>query len=75
MLRIEKVIAEAVGKILEEVSLFDVYVGSQIPEGKKSVAFNVRMRSADHTLTDEEADAAIKKAVEQVAQLGIELRS
>lgn len=43
VLKIQKAIEKAVGKILEEVSLFDVYVGSQIPEGMKSVAFNLSL--------------------------------
>ncbi|MGN1419239.1 MAG: phenylalanine--tRNA ligase subunit beta [Acutalibacteraceae bacterium] len=75
VMKIEKVIAKAVGKILEEVSLFDVYSGSQIPEGMKSVAFNIRMRAADRTLTDEEADKAMKKAIKALEELGINLRS
>ncbi|MCM1545165.1 MAG: phenylalanine--tRNA ligase subunit beta [Ruminococcus sp.] len=75
VLKIEKAIAKAVGKILEEVSLFDVYVGSQIPKGMKSVAFNIRMRAADRTLTDEEADKAMKKAIKALEEMGISLRS
>lgn len=75
VLKIEKVIAKAVGKIMEEVSLFDVYVGSQIPEGMKSVAFNIRMRAADRTLTDEEADKAMNKAIKALEEMGISLRS
>lgn len=73
--KIEKAISGAVGKILEEVSLFDVYVGSQIPEGMKSVAFNIRMRAADRTLTDEEADAAMKRSIKALEAMGISLRS
>lgn len=75
VLGLEKKISEAVGKILEGISLFDVYVGSQIPQGKKSVAFSIRMRAADRTLTDEEADAAMKRAIKALKALGIELRS
>lgn len=58
---LEKAIREAVGKVLEEVSLFDVYRGEQVAEGKKSVAYSLTMRADDRTLTDEEADAAIKR--------------
>lgn len=75
VLKIEKTIAKAVGKILEEVSLFDVYSGSQIPEGMKSVAFNIRMRAADRTLTDDEADKAMNDAVKALSDMGINLRS
>lgn len=75
VLQIEKLIAKAVGKILEDVSLFDVYIGSQIPEGKKSAAFSLKLRAADRTLTDEEADSAVKKVIKAANELGIELRS
>ena len=46
--------------MLEEVSLFDVYRGAQVAEGKKSVAYSLTMRADDRTLTDEEADAAMQ---------------
>lgn len=59
----EKAIAAAVGNILETVSLFDVYKGDQVPEGKKSVAYSMKLRCADRTLTDEECDGAMKKAI------------
>ena len=75
VLKLEKAIGEAVGKTLENIKLFDVYEGSQIESGKKSVAFNIRMRSADRTLTDEEADAAMKRVVKALAKMGINLRS
>ena len=72
---LEKAISGAVGKILESITLFDVYVGSQIPENMKSVAFSIKMRAADRTLTDEEADSAMKKAIDALAKMGIKLRS
>ena len=75
VLKIQKVIEKAVGKILEEVSLFDVYVGSQIPEGMKSVAFNIVMRAGDRTLTDDEADKALNKSIKALEEMGISLRS
>ena len=59
----EKAISKAVGGILEAVSLFDVYKGDQVPEGKKSVAYSLRLRRSDRTLTDEECDGAMKKAI------------
>lgn len=42
--------------LIEDVSIFDVYQGTGIPEGKKSIAFNVRYRSTDRTLKDDEID-------------------
>ncbi len=44
------------GALLKEVTLFDIYTGSPIPEGKKSTAFSLVLRSDDQTLTDEHAD-------------------
>lgn len=75
VLTLEKEIRQAVGKTLENVKLFDVYEGEQIESGKKSVAFNIQMRSADKTLTDEEADAAMKRVVKALGKMGISLRS
>lgn len=71
---LEKAISEGVGKILESVKLFDIYKGKQIADGKKSAAFSIVMRSAEGTLTDEQADAAIKKALKKLSELGAELR-
>ena len=75
VLTLEKAIKKAVGAILEDITLFDIYEGSQIPEGMKSVAFNLKLRSKDHTLNDEEADSAVKRAIKALEELGITLRS
>ncbi len=75
VMTLEKAISGAVGKILEDITLFDVYVGSQIPDKMKSVAFSIKMRAADHTLTDDESDSAMKKAIDALAKMGIKLRS
>lgn len=72
---IEKVIKSAVGNILESVTLFDVYQGKQILAGKKSVAYTISMRSHEGTLTDEQADAAVKRVLKELAKLGAELRA
>ena len=72
---LEKAIKKAVGNILETVTLFDVYQGKQIAEGKKSVAYAISMRSHEGTLTDEQADAAVKRVLKELANLGAELRA
>lgn len=62
--------------LLEEVTLFDVYRGTQVPPGKKSVAVGLTLRSPDRTLTDSEADAlcgAIKERLK--GALGAEIRA
>ena len=50
--------------LVQEVRLFDIYTGKPIPEGKKSVAFSLRLRAEDHTLTDAEADADIRSILD-----------
>ncbi len=71
----EKAIKAAAGKILEKIELFDVYKGSQIAEGKKSVAFNISMRASDRTLTDEEVNGAMSKILKALEELGAQIRS
>ena len=67
---------KAGGKSVEAIKLFDVYRGKQLGEGKKSVAFSVSLRAADHTLTDEEADKVSKKILTLLdRELGITLRA
>ena len=61
--------------LLKEVELFDIYTGSPIPEGKKSVAFNLTLRSDDRSLTAAEADEDVKSVLELLEkELGAVLR-
>ena len=71
---IEKTIRGAVKNHLENVKLFDVYRGAQVEEGKKSVAYTITMRSSDSTLTDEEADGAVKKILKALEKIGVTMR-
>lgn len=72
---LEKAIIAGAGKLLEKVELFDVYKGSSIAEGKKSVAYTMTLRAADRTLTVEECDKAVNKVLKELANIGAELRS
>ncbi|MCI8948885.1 MAG: phenylalanine--tRNA ligase subunit beta [Lachnospiraceae bacterium] len=72
--QIEDVIAQRGGKILESYQLFDIYEGSQIVAGFKSVAYSIVFRAKDRTLTDEDVNAAMKKILNGLQDLGIELR-
>jgi phenylalanyl-tRNA synthetase beta chain len=56
------------GDLLEDVRLFDVYTGEQVGEGRRSLAFTLRFRAPDRTLTSEEANAARDSAVAVAAQ-------
>ena len=51
------------GELLESLELFDVYTGDQVGEGNKSLAFALRFRAPDRTLTEDEASAAKMAAV------------
>ena len=72
--RLSDIIKTAAGSVLESVKLFDIYEGLQVPKGKKSVAFSLTMRSADKTLTDEEADCAVRRALNELEKSGVSLR-
>ncbi len=72
---IEKTIRSSGGKNLESVALFDVYRGTQILAGKKSVAYSLTFRSAQGTLTDQEIDGALQKIFRNLKEKGCELRS
>jgi phenylalanyl-tRNA synthetase beta chain len=62
--------------LIEAVTLFDIYTGKPIPEDKKSLAFSIRYRAADRTLTDEEVDSLHSTIVERLKnKLNAELRS
>jgi phenylalanyl-tRNA synthetase beta chain len=65
---IEDVIREVGRPLLQSVVLFDMYIGQQTGDSKKSVAYAMEFQAADHTLIDEEVDTAVKKIVEAVQQ-------
>ncbi len=71
---LEKAISQGAGRLLEKIELFDIYQGAQIPEGKKSVAFSVYLRSADSTLTDKEIEVISNKIIKKLESVGAELR-
>ncbi|MBQ4119324.1 MAG: phenylalanine--tRNA ligase subunit beta [Clostridia bacterium] len=71
---LERAISSGAGRLLEKIELFDIYEGAQIPEGKKSVAFSVYLRSADSTLTDKEIEEISGKIIKKLEAVGAELR-
>ncbi len=73
--QIEDVIAQRGGKILESYQLFDIYEGAQIQAGFKSVAYSITFRAKDRTLTDDEVGAAMRKILNGLQSLGVELRA
>lgn len=72
--QIEAVLEQRGGKILESYELFDIYEGEQIKNGFKSVAYNVTFRAKDRTLEENDITSAMKKILNGLEGLGIELR-
>lgn len=72
--QIEKVIREKGGHHLESYHLFDIYEGSQIKAGYKSVAYSITFRANDRTLEEKDITAAMDKIIAGLEALGIELR-
>ncbi len=71
---IESAIRGADRRLLREVSLFDVYEGKNLPEGKKSYAVKMKLQDMEKTLNDKQIDAAMDKIINAVRNLGAELR-
>ena len=72
---LETAVRKGAKGLLKEVALFDIYRGKGIPEGKKSVAFNLVLRADDRSLTAEEADQDVKSILETLEkELGAVLR-
>ena len=72
---IEKCIRRAGGKLLRNVSLFAIYEGPGIPEGKRSTAYSLVLRSDEGTLTDDHADSAVKSILAALEKdLGASIR-
>jgi phenylalanyl-tRNA synthetase beta chain len=65
---VEAALREGAGALLESIRLFDVYHGDQVGPGKKSLAFALRFRAPDRTLTEQETGAARDSAVALAAQ-------
>ena len=72
---IDDIIVQRGGKILESFNLFDIYEGRQIGEGYKSMAYTVVFRAKDKTLSDDDVNSVMKKILNGLEGLGIELRS
>ncbi len=72
---IENMLEQRGGKILESYQLFDVYEGAQIKAGYKSMAYSIVFRDHDRTLEEADITAVMKKILNGLTSLGIELRS
>jgi phenylalanyl-tRNA synthetase beta chain len=73
---VEQALRDGAGELLESIRLFDVYTGAPVPPGRKSLAFALRFRAPDRTLTETETGAARDAAVASAAQrVGAEQRA
>jgi phenylalanyl-tRNA synthetase beta chain len=71
---VEQALRSGASDLLESVRLFDVYAGSQVGDGKKSLAFSLRFRAADRTLSADEVAAERAAALAAAALVGATLR-
>ena len=72
---IEKMIRQRAGKKLESLELFDIYEGAQIMTGFKSMAYSLVFRDKEKTMEDDEVNSAMKKILNGLESMNIELRS
>ncbi|MCI6675310.1 MAG: phenylalanine--tRNA ligase subunit beta [Clostridiales bacterium] len=72
--QIEEIIEKKGGKLVESYQLFDLYEGSQIAQGYKSVAYSIVFRASDHTLEDKEVNTSMDKILKALEGFGITLR-
>ncbi len=72
--QIEDMLVTRGGKMLESCQLFDIYEGEQIREGFKSMAYTLTFRAKDRTLDENDVTAAMKKILNGLESMGIELR-
>ena len=72
---VQDVMAAAAGKLLRGIQLFDIYRGTGVPEGKKSVSFSLELRADDRTLTDADSEGVVTKVLKALEEkLGVTLR-
>ena len=65
---VENVISASAGKLLRSIRLFDIYRGTGVPEGKKSMAFSLELRADDRTLTDTDSENAVSKVLAALSE-------
>ena len=68
-------IITSTAKNLEQVTLFDMYKGTGVPEGKKSLSYKLVLRHKDRTMENDEADKTMEKVLKALAEKDITLRS
>lgn len=72
--KVDKAIRQGAGKLLVDMELFDVYRGEPLGEGRRSLAYRLRLQAPDRSLTDEDVAEVRRSAVAAASKLGAELR-
>ena len=72
--KVDKAVRQAAGALLVDLSLFDVYRGSGLPDGTRSLAYRLRLQALDRTLTDEDVASVRGKVEAATAKMGAVLR-
>jgi phenylalanyl-tRNA synthetase beta chain len=72
--RLEKALRQGAGKLLVDIELFDVYRGSGVADGARSLAYRLRLQAPDRTLTDADVAAVRDKCIAAASKLGATLR-
>ncbi len=73
--KVARAIEEAAGELLEDLWLFDVFEGAQLGEGRRSLAYRVRVAALDHTLTEDELAALRQRCIDAIQAAGGALRT
>ncbi|MCH5238645.1 MAG: phenylalanine--tRNA ligase subunit beta [Muribaculaceae bacterium] len=72
--QIEEIVKKTERKLLKGVSLFDVYEGKNLPEGKKSYAISITLQDDEKTMNDRQIDAVMQKIIKALEDSGASLR-
>ena len=72
--KVEEIICSEGGELLEKIELFDLYAGSQVPAGMRSLAFRLQFGSKERTIQEQEIEELVAKILAKLAELGITLR-
>ena len=73
--QVEDAIRDAAGPLLEAVELFDVYTGPPVPDAHRNLAYRLRLRAPDRTLTAEEAEEIVQQVrIALQERAGVRLR-
>jgi len=73
---IEQTVRKCNAQLIKEVSIFDIYEGDKLPQGKKSYAISIMLQNEEKTMTDEETDKVMKQVISQLQkETGAELRA